>query len=149
MTIQELDSIIAELRQQLATAKAEQASAQTSVDGWVQAVSVDSANGATYETVQNTTTQLNAARARLANATNAVNVAEGELAAKLRLREALEKAAADAIARGVSPEQAYALAAAEVLAQERKTKLLNAALLVGGILLLLVVLAWLWKKYRS
>jgi predicted nuclease with TOPRIM domain len=149
MDITQLDAQITELRKQVEDAQRDITNAQASVDGWVNAQAQDAANQASFETVQNTNAQLASARQRLAEAQRRLEYAKADLANKLELREAIEAAATDAIKRGVSPDQAYALAQAEVLAQQRKTKLLNAALLVGGIILIIVVLVWAWKKYRS
>jgi hypothetical protein len=148
MTTQELDSAIVNLRQRQATQRLELEAANADLTGWQRALATDQANNATAGTLANTNNNIERARKRVRDATDALSITEEELRNKLELREAIEDAATSAIRNGVSPEEAYRLAEADVIAQQRRTKLFNILTIVLALAILAAIIWW-WRKRKK
>ena len=148
LTTQQLDSAIVNLRQRQATERLELEAANADLAGWQRALAADQANNASAATLQNTQNNIVRAQSRVRAAADALAITEDELANKLELREASEAAATAAIRNGVSPDEAYRLAEADVIAQERRTKLFNILTIVLAIAIL-VAIVWWWRKRKK
>jgi hypothetical protein len=148
MTTQELDSAIVNLRQRQATQRLELEAANADLAGWQRALATDQANNATAGTLANTNNNIERARNRVRAATDALSITEEELSNKLELREAIESAATSAIRNGVSPDEAYRLAEADVIAQQRRTKLFNILTIVLALAILAAIIWW-WRKRKK
>lgn len=138
VSIEALDREIDQLRQARDRAAADLQNARSQLAAWERALIIDQGNQASPATIANTQAQIAYWRQRVTLLEGVYTQAESNLARKLEFRAAVEQAALNAIARGVDPETAYELAAAEVEAQKNRTLIIY---VVAGIIALVGLVA--------
>lgn len=141
ITTAQLDSDIAQLEEGIAQLRSQLKDAQEGVSRWQAAEAQDARNNASYSTRQHTAERIAFFTKEVERITGLLDTEVKELERKKKLREAIEQAALRAIERGVTPEEAYRLAEAEVEAQKRTTRVVNIILIV---LLIMAIGGTIW-----
>lgn len=148
----QLDAKVEAARNRLDSALAELAAAEADLAAWRRAMAIDSSNDASAATRQNTFANIARAEERLTAAQREVERAREALADAEAYRDAVAAAMLDAIRRGVSPDEAFSLAEAEVQNALTRQRVVR-ALIIGGAIVGGAFLLWLaykaWRKARG
>lgn len=149
----EIDARLEQARARLRAAEADLAAAQQELLEQQAARQTDLANYETISavTINNTLRKLAEAEAWVARAIAEEESARAAFDYLSSYRDAIAQAMVDAIRRGVSPDEAFALAEAEVQNALTKQRVVRALIIMGAIMggLGLLWLAWkAWRKAR-
>lgn len=147
MTLQQVEREIEQLDRILQADLLELRNAQDDVEGWQRAYNTDMNSGASAATIANTQYQLQRAQQRLKNAKTKLEGTQERMQVLQDRLKLIEESAAQAIASGMNPAQAYELAAQKVGSEVQLKKFLMWSAAIIG----LIVIAWLiirWKRKK-
>lgn len=149
MTLADIEADIRRLTQELTDANGKLADARARLAAQQAALQQDYANQASGATITNTLTQIETWKAKVAEFTGLVANVQQELDAANRRRTAFLQYEQQALANGLSPEQAAQVAASKVQTAQTVQTVLRvvAYVAVGAIIIGLVY--WIIKRKRK